>query len=128
MSQELRAMINNIPGVPIQKPKRSNLSSVSFVWIIPFFALAISLGVAWQAYANLGRLIEVAFKNSAGNVANTTELRYQEISVGVVEEILLSDGLKAVVASIRLNKKIEPYDDKTHNLGLYGQSLLTKAF
>ena len=105
-------MINNIPDVPIQKPKRSNLSSASFVWLIPFFALAIALGVAWQTYANQGRLIEVAFKNGAGIVANTTELRYREISVGVVEEVSLSDGLKAVVASIRLNKKIEPYVDE----------------
>jgi paraquat-inducible protein B len=105
-------MINNIPDVPVQKPKRSNLSSASFVWLIPFFALAIALGVAWQTYANQGRLIKVAFENGAGIVANTTELRYREISVGVVEEVSLSDGLKSVVASIRLNKRIEPYVDE----------------
>ena len=121
-------MINNIPDVPIQKPKRSNLSSASFVWLIPFFALAIALGVAWQTYANQGRLIKVAFENGAGIVANTTELRYREISVGVVEEVSLSDGLKAVVASIRLNKKIDPMSTKMHNFGLYGQSLQPKVF
>ncbi|MGB7244221.1 MAG: MlaD family protein [Sulfitobacter sp.] len=94
--------------VPVTK---SWLERASIVWVIPFLALVIALGVAWQSYANRGPLIAIEFENGAGIAANATELRYRDITVGVVEDLEFSDGLQTVVAYVRLDKSVAPYVD-----------------
>ena len=99
------------PDVSIERARESRFSGASFVWIIPILALVIALGVAWQSYNDRGPLIEVAFESGAGISAGETELKYRDITVGVVEELGFSEGLERVVAHIRVDKDVAPYID-----------------
>lgn len=99
------------PPVSIEPAHKSLLSMVSIVWVIPILALAISLGVAWQSYNSRGPLIEIAFKNAEGITKRETELRYRDVTVGVVEDVKFAPDLSAVIAHVRLEKEVAPYVD-----------------
>ena len=104
-------MSDTPPHVSIKSARKSFFERASFVWIIPFMALLIALGVAWQTYSERGPLIEIEFKNGAGLAKLETELRYRGITVGVVEDVKFAPGLAAVVALVRLEKDVAPYVD-----------------
>lgn len=99
------------PPVHIETARKSLISRISYVWVVPFLALVIALGVAWQSYHERGPLIEITFVNGAGIKAGETELRYRDITVGTVESVRFSKGLTAVIASLRLDKAVAPYVD-----------------
>ncbi len=104
-------MTDQIPSTPVKPAKRSLLDRVSIVWVIPIAALAIALGIAWQSYEDRGSVIEIVFANASGIAADHTELRFRELSVGVVEKVSFSDDLSHVVAHVRLDKEVEPFVD-----------------
>ncbi len=104
-------MTDTPPDVSIEPARKSFFGRASVVWVIPFLALVIALGVAWQSYSNQGPLISIEFENGAGIAAGQTELRYRDITVGVVEQLNFSDGLQTVIAAVRLDKEVAPYVD-----------------
>ncbi len=120
-------MSDLIPELPVHAARKGASRGASVIWLIPIIALCIALGVAWQSYANKGRLIEISFENGAGILANTTELKYRDITVGIVEDVSLSDGLKTVIAEIRLDKKIEQYVDANAQFWIVRPELTTRG-
>jgi len=84
---------------------------LSWVWIVPVIALAVALAMAWQTFAGRGPVIEIRFANAAGVVANETQLRFRDVSVGRVENVRFTDDLREVVVSVRIDKAIAPYVD-----------------
>ncbi|KIN62959.1 Paraquat-inducible protein B [Sulfitobacter noctilucicola] len=87
------------------------LSGASFVWLIPIAALFVALFVAWQSYNARGPLITVVFEKGAGIKSGETELRYRDVTVGVVEKVGFTQGLGQVTASIRVDKDVAPFID-----------------
>ncbi|WP_112322766.1 PqiB family protein [Oceanibium sediminis] len=104
-------MSDTPPEVPIQTSRKSLWERASIVWLVPLAALAIALGVAWQSYSNQGPLIEILFENASGIHADETELRYRDVTVGVVEEVGFSEALEKVRVSVRLSKAVAEYVD-----------------
>ncbi|EAQ04064.1 paraquat-inducible protein, putative, partial [Pseudooceanicola batsensis HTCC2597] len=104
-------MTETPPNVPIRPTGRSLLERLSIVWLIPLAALVIALGVAWQSYADRGPLVEITFENASGVVAGQTQLRYRDVSVGLVESIGFTDNLDHVVVGVRLDRSVEEYVD-----------------
>lgn len=102
---------NTPPPVPLE-PLENGAGRASVVWLIPLLAIAIAGWVAWQNWSQQGPLIDVAFAEADGLHAGKTELRYREISVGIVEDVRFSDDLAQVIAAIRLDKKIAPFVDR----------------
>jgi len=104
--------MNDTPTpVRIEPARSSSWGRASFVWIIPIMALLIALGVAWNSYNERGPLIEIAFENGAGIAKRETELRYRDVTVGVVEEVKFAPDLEGVIALVRLDKDVAPYVD-----------------
>ncbi|KHQ51294.1 PqiB family protein [Mameliella alba] len=101
------------PADPIVRPaRRGSMSRLSPVWLVPILALAVSLGIAWQSYAGRGVLIEIAFPSASGVAAEKTELKYREVSVGLVETVSFSDDLSEVIVAVRVDRKLAPYMDE----------------
>lgn len=113
--------------VQIVPARASFFSRFSIVWVIPLLALAIALGVAWQSYNDRGPLIEIVFENGAGIAERETDLRYRDISVGVVEDVEFTDDLSAVVVSVRLDKTVAPYVDATSTFWVVRPELTTRG-
>lgn len=101
------------PKVEITNGRKSGVSGIAFVWIIPLLALFIAFGVAWQSYNARGPVIIVSFMDGSGIAAGETKLKYRDIEVGEVEEVGFSDGLGEVEVHIRLEKDIAEYVDES---------------
>ncbi|GFE66073.1 PqiB family protein [Litoreibacter roseus] len=84
---------------------------LSRVWLLPLLAVVIALGIAWQNYQSRGPLIEIAFSSADGVEVGQTQLRYRDVSVGVVEDAKFSDDLSEVIISVRVGKQIAPFID-----------------
>lgn len=101
------------PADPLVRPaRRGPIARFSPVWLVPLLALAISLGIAWQSYAERGILIEIAFPSASGVAAEKTELKYREVSVGMVEEVSFSEDLSEVIVAVRVDRKLAPFMDE----------------
>ncbi|MGC3940186.1 intermembrane transport protein PqiB [Roseobacter sp. EG26] len=104
--------MNNAPDpVPIDPARETLFGRASIVWAIPFLALIVALTVAWQSYNDRGPLISIEFENGAGIAAGSTEVRFRDVTVGIVEGVTFSEGLEGVVAHIRLEKEVARYVD-----------------
>ena len=119
--------MNDIPDVPIERQPRRIWDRVSLIWVIPIAAVAVALAVAWQSLSSQGRVIHVTFEDGAGLVANSTELRFRDVAVGLVEKVGLTEGLKAVEAQIRLSKEISPYVDASAQFWVVRPELTTQG-
>lgn len=104
-------MTDQPPEVTVSPARKMFLSGASIIWAVPLLALIVALGVAWQSYNARGPLIEVEFEKGTGITARETELKYRDITVGVVERVGFTEGLERVVASIRVEKDVAPYID-----------------
>jgi len=100
------------PPPPIKSAKKSPFRRISVIWLVPLISLIAVLTVAVRTYMDQGPLIDIAFENASGVAAGSTELRYRDVTVGVVEGVGFSDGLDSVVGTVRLNKDVAEYVDR----------------
>lgn len=103
--------MTDVPPVPVTTARRSLLDRVSVVWLVPFAALLIALGVAWQAWVDRGPLIEILFEDASGVTRGVTELRFRDLSVGVVEDVRFTDELDRVVVAVRVTPQVAEFID-----------------
>ncbi|MEM6938570.1 MAG: MlaD family protein [Pseudomonadota bacterium] len=104
-------MTQELPEVSVSPVRKVFLSGVSVVWIIPLLALVAALFIAWQSYNARGPLITVVFEEGAGIKAGETELKFRDVTVGVVEKVGFTSDLGSVTAEIRVNKDVAPFID-----------------
>ena len=104
-------MTDSIPDIEIEPTKRSFLERASIVWLVPVAALLIAIGVALNTWRDRGPVIEIAFSDAGGIIANETQLKFRNVSVGVVERIRFSDDLEKVLVSVRIDKSVAPFVD-----------------
>lgn len=87
------------------------MERISIVWIVPLVALIVVLVIAWRSYAERGPVIEISFENAAGVKEGSTELRYRDVAIGLVEEVSFTEGLGRVLVSVRVDKDVAPFID-----------------
>lgn len=102
--------MTHVPDLPTGNA-RTLSERVSIVWLVPLAALLISLWVAWQSYSDRGPLIEIAFQQASGIRPGETELKYRDVTVGLVENVGFSPTLDTVQVSVRLDKSVVDYAD-----------------
>ncbi|MGY3857916.1 MlaD family protein [Aeromonas intestinalis] len=75
---------------------------LSPVWLLPAIALLLAGGFLYQQWSNSGQLIRINFAQGNGILPGKTQLRYQGVAIGVVQELeLAADGRKiAVLAKV----------------------------
>ncbi|WBU59992.1 MlaD family protein [Paracoccus albus] len=83
----------------------------SLVWLVPILALAVTLGLAWNAYSGRGEVISVEFSDATGIVPGETSLRFREVTVGEVESVSFTDDLRNVLVNIRVEPEVVEYID-----------------
>ena len=96
---------------PIREAHRSMRPSL--VWLAPLIALTMSLGIAWSSWSNRGPLVEVILDSASGLEEGKTPLKHKDVEIGTVETVGFTDGLKDVLASIRVGKEFAPYFDQS---------------
>ncbi|WP_111872728.1 MlaD family protein [Aeromonas bivalvium] len=75
---------------------------LSPVWLLPLIALLLAAGFLYQQYQNSGEQIRINFEQGNGILPGKTQLRYQGVAIGVVQDLALAeDGRKiAVLAKV----------------------------
>ncbi len=120
-------MPKNIPEVEVIQHKRLSIS----IWLIPIVALLISLWLAYQYFSQLGPEITIEFQSSAGLKSKQSQIKFRDVTIGIVKKIALKDGDKGVIITARINKDatqlinenakfwiVKPKIDKTGITGL----------
>ncbi len=94
-------------------PKESNkFHFFTSIWMVPLGALLISLWLVYQYYSGLGTEINIYFKKSAGLKAGHSKVKYKDITVGTLKDIVLDGERDGVLAVVSMNKEVEALVNK----------------
>jgi paraquat-inducible protein B len=97
------------PDIPeaVAEPKKR--FSLQLVWLIPIVAAIIGGTLAVKSYLSQGPVITITFKTGDGLEAGKTKIKYKDVEVGVVKEVVIGSDLKHVIATAELKKGVKPY-------------------
>ncbi len=90
----------------IEPPRRSFWRNLSVVWLVPVIAVVVSLGIAWQSYADRGVLVQLEFQNATGIAPGETVVKFREVTVGTVETVGFTADLARVIIGARIDKAV----------------------
>ncbi|MEM1360283.1 MAG: MlaD family protein [Pseudomonadota bacterium] len=101
------------PARMTSKKRRNPFAGISYIWLVPILAMFVALFIAWQAISARGPIIEIEFTSGDGMQAGSTELRFRDVRVGVVEKIRIADDMSNIITEVRVDKDVAPFiDDK----------------
>lgn len=106
-------MTDTPPTLQVKPARRAWYQRISAIWLIPIIAILGSLAVAYQSYSSRGPLIAITFSDGAGIAKRETELRYRDVTVGVVEDVKFTPDLSGVQAMVRVDTSVAPYIDSS---------------
>jgi len=104
-------MPTDSPTRPRIEKSKGAPSRVSLVWLLPMTAMLFAAWLLWQAYAQRGPLITIIVDSAGGVTAGETRILSNDVAVGIVESVRLSDDLRSVVIEARMNPEVAPYID-----------------
>lgn len=87
----------------------ANNRGISVVWILPLLAVCICAWILYTSYQNAGITITVHFDDATGIVPGKTQVIAKGIPIGLVKKIEPDLAKRQVVASIEMDKLVEPF-------------------
>ena len=102
-------MVSESPASSKLLRSRDSRFRLSLVWLLPLAAISFAIWALWSSYADRGPLLEITFDDAGGVSAGETLVRRNDVEVGRVETVRLTDDLNSVVVSVRMNPQVEPY-------------------
>ncbi|OMH32668.1 intermembrane transport protein PqiB [Motiliproteus sp. MSK22-1] len=78
---------------------------LSIIWLLPLVAVAIGAWLFYKSQAEADIPVLIHFPTGQGLVAGKTEVRYQGIPIGLVEEFELDTDLDGVVAKVSFDRR-----------------------
>ncbi|MGB3316038.1 MAG: MlaD family protein, partial [Albidovulum sp.] len=110
------------------RPARASFwRNLSFIWLVPVLALAVSLGLAWQSFSQRGVAIEISFSNAPGVTPGETTIRYRDVVVGTVEDVTFTPDLSRVVVHARIDKDVAPFLDDASEFWIVSPKVSTRG-
>ena len=97
-------MTEPVSIVPDIAPRRFRPSPI---WLVPAIAAAIGLFLLLHVWADTGPEITITFDTASGLEAGKTEVKYKDVTVGLVKSISLSPDSRRVLVSVSLMKNAE---------------------
>jgi len=82
---------------------------ISTVWIVPIVALIVGAWLIFQHLSEKGPKIEITFKSAEGVEPGKTVIKYKDIEVGKVVDVVFGDNLESVKVFVELKKSMAPY-------------------
>lgn len=105
-------MTEEIPKIHTKRAGEHNFRIASAVWIIPIAALIVSISVGVTAYRDRGPIVQIVFEDASGILPKETEVRFRDVSVGLVENVSFNNDLTAVLVDVRIDKDVAPFVDE----------------
>ncbi|MDX2124593.1 MAG: MlaD family protein, partial [Aeromonas hydrophila] len=81
---------------------------LSPVWLLPFIALLLAGGFIYQQFASSGQLIRINFAQGNGILPGKTQVRYQGVAIGVVQELELAEDGRKIAVLAKIDSRARP--------------------
>ena len=81
---------------------------LSPIWAIPIVTVLIAGFLVWHSYSQRGPTITITFRGAEGLTAGQSQLRYRDVVMGTVQEIVLSQDMQHVTMTVRTTRAAEP--------------------
>jgi len=98
-----------IEDVPVADVIHQRRWSLPLVWLIPLVAALAGGWLAVKAVMDRGPTAAISFKTAEGLEAGKTKIKYKNIDVGEVTQVIVSEDLHHAVAKVQLDKRAAPY-------------------
>ena len=79
----------------------------SLIWLVPAAAALTGLFLLLQLWASSGPEVSITFQTASGLQAGKTEVKYKDVTVGLVRSIVLSPDSQRVLVTVSLMKNAE---------------------
>ncbi len=96
-----------LPAVPDPVLARGNRLRLSLVWIVPIIAVIVGAVLVVRALLASGPEIGIELRSAEGLEPGRTEVRYKEVVIGRVKQVLLSPDRQKVLVRVGLVKSAE---------------------
>lgn len=80
---------------------------VGWIWAVPLAALGIVVWLAVREFSSSGPEVTVVFESAGGVEAGDTQVKYEDMTVGHVENVELGDDLRHVKMVLRFDSKFK---------------------
>lgn len=78
------------------------------IWLIPVIAAVLGVWMVVHSWMTEGPEIQIAFKNAEGLTAGKTKVKYRNVDMGTVMEVILTDDFEGVIAKVKLERQALP--------------------
>jgi len=95
------ADLANVPEATHVPKKRAR---IPVVWIVPIVAALVAVGIVVQRYLNEGPTIRISFRSAEGIEPGKTFIKYKDVDIGKVTEVVLSKDFSKVVVTAKMEK------------------------
>lgn len=93
-----------LPQATICKKK-----NVSLIWVVPFVALIIGIGLVYNTMMEKGPTVTITFASVEGVEAGKTKVKYKDVEIGKVTNVELTENFKRVRVTVSLVKEADAY-------------------
>ncbi len=104
-----RAVADPAPAEALAEPVLRKSRGFSLVWLVPLVAAGIGIWLAVATIAGKGPTIEVAFVTAGGLEAGKTQVKFRDVTVGLVEDVRVAPDLSGVIVRASMSKSFEPH-------------------
>ena len=99
----------NAQPLSIAPPNVESGKGFSIIWLIPLVALLVGAWLVYKTVNEKGPDITITFRSADGIEAGKTKIKHKDVTIGVVEEVKLSDDFSVVDLKVGLSKGVEKY-------------------
>ncbi|HEY0746058.1 MAG TPA: MlaD family protein [Steroidobacteraceae bacterium] len=98
-----------LEDLPAAVPARSLWGRLPLIWILPAVVVLVGGFVVIREKLNQGTSIEIRFANADGLEVNKTRVRYKDVEIGEVTDIVVSDDRKGVIVTADIHRNARSY-------------------
>ncbi|MBN8872230.1 MAG: MCE family protein [Rhodospirillales bacterium] len=96
------------PPTAVVRSRTSRTRRLSLIWAIPIVTALVGGWLAWTTLSERGPLITISFQTAEGLTAGQSQVRHKDVVMGQVTKIALSEDLRRVDVTVRMNREAEP--------------------
>jgi len=90
-----------LPAEPVLRSRRR----LSPVWAIPIVAGLVAGWLGYTTFAERGPTIQISFRTGEGLEAGKTRVKHNDVELGIVQKVELSDDLQHVIVTAEMHKQ-----------------------
>lgn len=96
-----------LASTPVAKVKSGH--SFSIIWVVPIIALLVGLWLGVKSWSEKGPVITIRFATADGLVADETKIKFNDVEIGYVSKIELSEDLNGVIVTAEMQKEASKF-------------------